>query len=280
MIAGVVVTFALLLGQCRHAFGHFLWLKEDLDGNAVVTFSEAPGQPGPSALLSVIADKTTVASCGATGRQSITLSTNKSRFHSELVGRVTAMPPFSLRLAATFGLFRGGSLLQYWGSADVVTRPNDWFAVQSWAPQRGLEITIRDPWMNRSRVDEQVVQRLRSMDPGDECVPHAGPMQDGAACVVAVIRFNGELIGANLEVDTYVQAGTRLNTTHSQSGVTILKVPYSASAAFTAVWAKVNYREKEPGTYEGQAYTFVDHWATTYARIVRAPAGGSGLLII
>merc|ERR1711879_108639 len=94
-------------------------------------------------------------------------------------------------------------------------------------------------------------------------------MQDGCACIVAVIRFNGELLAGDLKVETFTAEGAKLNTTQSQSGVIIIKVPYDASKAFTAVWARVNYHENVSGNYNGANYTFVDHWATTYARIVR-----------
>merc|ERR1712039_234016 len=107
-------------------------------------------------------------------------------------------------------------------------------------------------------------------DPGDECRPHQGPLQDGAACVVAVIRFNGELLDAGVFVETFTGSGAKLNKTTSQSGVTILKVPLQKLAPSTAVWARVNYHENIPGKYEGKDYTFVDHWATTFARIQRA----------
>jgi hypothetical protein len=282
-----ILAFVVCIGNVRIAAGHYLWLKENLEGDAVVTFGEAPGVPGPWAFLSMVADKTSLSSHDVRGQQNVTLSANKTwpagAMHSELSGHIAATPPFSLRLAATFGIFHGGSLLQYWSSADVVTKPNDWFAVQDWAPQRGLEITIRDPWMNRSslsRADDAIAERLKLMDPGDECRAHGGPMQDGAACVLAVIRFNGQLIGADLAVDTYTAQGAKLNTTHSQSGVTILKVPYDTSANFTAVWARVNYHENVSGTFEGKRYNFVDHWATTYARIVRAHSDAHELLVI
>jgi len=104
-------------------------------------------------------------------------------------------------------------------------------------------------------------------------------MQDGAACVVGVIRFNGELLDAGVNVETFTSSGAKLNTTQSQSGITILKVPLEKIASSTAVWARVNYHENAPGKYQGKAYTFVDHWATTFARIRRAAIGNAWIMI-
>lgn len=276
---------ALLISQLAGVSGHYLWLNEGSNDDVVVTFGETAGSPGPWMFLSMIADKTSVSSCDGKGKSNVTLVANKTwpggALHSKLVGRVQATPPFSLRLAATFGLFHGGSLLQYWSSADVVTKPNDWFQVQDWAPQTGLEITIRDPWSNRSTLPtlDGIVEQSRLKNIGDECAPHQGPMQDGAACVVAVVRFNGELLDAAATVETFTAAGAKLNSTQAQGGVVILKVPYDANLPFTAVWGRVNYHENVPGKYGGKDYKFVDHWATTYARIVRAPSSSKSIMI-
>ena len=39
--------------------------------------------------------------------------------------------------------------------------------------------------------------------------------------------------------------------------------------AAARVFAKVNYKEYVNGTYDGQSYSYVDHWASTSAGIVR-----------
>lgn len=268
----------VLLLLFNTASGHYLWLKENASHDASVTFGEAAGVPSAGIFLKMVSGKISLTSRDAGGQQNISLSTENSGFlHSQLIGHVAATPPFCLRLSATFGIFHG-SLLRYWSAADVVTKPNDWFTIQEWAPQRGLEITIRDPWMNHSSnlLGERIKKSLLA-DPGDECKPHQGPFQDGAACVVAVIRFNGELLEAGVKVETFIGSGTKLNKTLSQSGVTILKVPLEKMASSTAVWAKVNYRENNPGKYQGKDYTYVDHWATTFARIQR---GGSAAIMI
>jgi hypothetical protein len=263
----------LLVGLRQTVDGHFIWLMENSTNDAIVTFGEDAGVPSASMFLNMVADKIHLSTHDARGQHNVTLSTQSlGLLRSELVGHVDAAPPFSLRLSATYGIFHGGSLLQYWGAADVVAEPNDWFKIQDWVPQKGLEITIRDPWMNRSSdaLSDRIALALQLADPGDECKPHQGPLQDGAACVVAVVRFNGELLDSSVILETFDGNGAKLNTTQSQSGVTILKVPLDKTAPFTPVWAKVGYHENVPGQFQGQKYTYVDHWATTYSRIQRA----------
>lgn len=261
-------TKLLLFWLWQSASGHYLWLSENATNDASVTFGETAGVPSPGIFLSMVADKISLSSHDAGGSQNVTLNKKSSGpMHSQLIGHIAAVPPFSLRLSATFGIFHGGSLLRYWSSADVATKPNDWFKIQDWSPRKGLEITIRDPWMNHS-FGERINEALLA-DPGDECKPHQGPSQDGAACVVAVIRFNGELLETGVEIETFTRSGSKLNKTQSQTGVTILKVPLEKTAS-TLVWARVNYHENVPGKYQGKAYSFVDHWATTFARIQRA----------
>lgn len=269
---GRAVGLAVLLSWAPlPAKGHFLWLREDQGGNAVVTFGEQAGVPGALAFLTMVAGKTKVHERDAQGTREVALTVrNSTAAVGVLAGELGATsPPFGLRLDATFGLFRT-ALLQYWGSADVVSEPEDWPKVQDWAPSRGLEITIRDPWAKRPGggwEGHAVAPRLA--DPGDQCSPDAGPFEDGDACVTAMIRFNGRLSVAGVDVTTFGPEGTRLRTTMSQTGVVVLKVPYNKAASFTPVWAMVNYREDAPGEYEGQSYTTVDHWATTYARLRR-----------
>lgn len=258
---------------CHAASGHYLWLKEDVRNVAAITFSDPPGVPSAITLLEMIANKVSLFSHDAQGQKNVTLNISDPGifgwFHSELVGHIRAVPPFSLRLSATYGIFRG-SLLRYWSSADVVTEPNDWFKIQEWAPREGLEITIRDPWMNHSVSLTEKISRALVADRADECKPHEGPLQDGAACVVAVIRFNGELVDTPVSVETFAADGKKLSETEAQSGVVIIKVPLQKGASSTAAWARVGYHENVPGKYQGKDYTYVDHWATTFARIQRA----------
>lgn len=270
----------LLLWLCQTVSGHFIWLKADSANNVFVTFGESAGVPSAKRLLSMVADKICLSSHDVGGQQNVTLSTESSdSLHSQLIGHVAALPPFSLRLSATFGFYHEGSLLQYWSTADVVTKPNDWFTIQKWAPQKGLAITIWDPWMNyTSDVLADRINEALLTDSGNECNLHQGPVQDGAACVVAMILFNGKLLEAGVEVETFVGSGEMLNKTQSESGAIILKVPLDKMASSTPVWAKVNYHENVPGKYEGKDYTFVDHWATTYARIQRT-VGNAAVMI-
>jgi len=240
----------------------------------VVTFGEKAGVPGPAFFLPMVEKKITLSIVNASGKATLQLSAkNSSDGGGELTTVFDSAPPFSLNLACTFGIFNEDpakpvSLLKYNSNADMVTRPRDWFQVQDWNTQEGLEVTIRDPWMKRPA--EEYGLGVASGDPGDECQAGGGAVQDGEACVVAVIRFNGQLLTSNASLTTFVANGTKLRTTFSTSGVTILKVPLTASLAFTEVYAAANYREPLAGTYGGKNYSFVDHWATTYARLSRS----------
>jgi hypothetical protein len=83
------------------------------------------------------------------------------------------------------------------------------------------------------------------------------------ACVVAVVRFKGKLLG-EVNISTFTSAGTMLNKTLSPMGVTIVQVPTSGTA-----YASVNYKEMVSGKFEGKAYSYIDHWATTSAALQR-----------
>lgn len=265
------VGLCCILGS-RLVSAHFLWLKERGLSEAVVTFDEKAGVPGPAFFLPMVQDKISMSLVNASGTVKLQLAAqNTSGGNAELTTAIDSAPPFSLKLASTFGIFnedpaKPTALLKYYSNADLVTTPNDWFKVQDWNMQEGLEVTIRDPWMKRPTAEHG----LRLGDPGDECKAGGGPEQDGEACVVAVVRFNGQLLEGNVSLTTFVSNGTKLRSTTSTQGVTILKVPLDASLAFTEIFASANYRESSAGTYGGKNYSFVDHWATTYARLARA----------
>lgn len=236
----------------------------------VVTFGEKAGVAGPAFFIPMVASKIEVALVNSSGKFDLPLSAhNVSGGGGELTIGIDSAPPFSLNLACNFGIFaedpsKPASLLKYHSSADVVTTPNDWFTVQDWNTQKGLEVTIRDPYMKQSVEAHE----LRSALPGDQCKAHQGPTQDGQACVIAVVRFNGQLFSTNVSLTTYTADGSKLSHTFA-SGVVILKVPLNSSLPFTEVFAAVNYREPTSGVHDGKNYSTVDHWATTYARISR-----------
>merc|ERR1719393_162281 len=149
----VRVTKALPFVLFQAAVGHYVWLSEPADRNdeAVITFGEG-GQPGPAVFLNMIADKVSLNLCSSTSNSTLALARRHTSpfgvLGEELVAHIDSTPPFSLYATATFGLFHG-TLLKYYASADVVTTPNDWFKVQDWKGDAGLDLTIRDPWMAR-----------------------------------------------------------------------------------------------------------------------------------
>jgi len=246
-------------------------MKEGVPGEVIVTFGEAAGKPGSADLLSMVADDVLVTSTvNSTSSDNVDLTTRHVGISdAELVGTFDVTPPFRLQLSALFGI-HSGSLLKYTSSADVVTTQTDWWDVQDWGMQSGLEITIRDPYTN------QAPGLGYGGLPGDQC-QSGYPFEGGDACVMAVVRFGGELLNADMNVTTFAGDGHEISTTLQPArgyGVVILKVPLNISAPYTEVFAKVNYRQAASGEYDGQAYDVVDHWATTYARIVRASDNG------
>lgn len=258
------------------ASAHYIWLEEDDSEKAVMTFGEKAGVPGPYFFLQMVSGKVELNSFEYDhGLRNLSMVTkNVSTSNAELVADLHGTAPFRLQLAANFGIFgedpsKPVSLLKYWCSADRVTKPNDWMDLQYRGRQSGLEITLRDPYMTSPGVSSEAG---RQRSPGDQCDPGEPYSKDGAACVVAVVRFNGELLSEDMNVTTFAANGTAIGTAFSpanMSGVLIVKVPFDASKSFTPVFARVNYRQKAPGEYDGQKYEVVDHWATTYARIAR-----------
>lgn len=237
----------------------------------VVTFGEKAGVPGQAFFLPMIENKIRLSVVSASGKVNLPLSAhNTSGGGGELTTSIKATPPFSFNLACIFGIFNDDpkkpvSLLKYYSNADVVTKPNDWIQVQDWNTQEGLEVTLRDPFMKHPH--EEFGVHLVSGDQGDECAVLKRVKRE--ACVVAVVRFNGQPIDGNVSVSTYLADGTKFDTTVSVGGVTLVKLPLNASLPFTEVFASANYREPSAGTYGGKKYSVVDHWATTYARLFR-----------
>jgi len=242
----------------------------------VITFGEKAGVPGPAFFLPMVESKLHLSLVNSSGKVNLQLSAqNTSGGGGELTTSLESSLPFSFNLACTFGIFNEDStkpisLLKYYSNADMVTTPNDWFQVQDWSTKKGLEVTIRDPWMKRPPEQFGLGLGVASGGPGDECKAGGGSDQDGEACVVAVIRFNGQLLASNVSLTTYFANGTKLRTTFSTSGVTILKVPLSVSLPFTEVFAAANYKELSAGTFGEKNYSLVDHWSTTYARLARS----------
>eukprot|EP00929_Paragymnodinium_shiwhaense_P119234 TRINITY_DN91118_c0_g1_i1.p1 TRINITY_DN91118_c0_g1~~TRINITY_DN91118_c0_g1_i1.p1 ORF type:complete len:260 (-),score=25.04 TRINITY_DN91118_c0_g1_i1:212-991(-) len=243
------------------AVGHYVWLSEPegRQDEGIITFGEV-GAPGPAMFLNMIADKVSLDLANATSKRSLQLAAHNTSAGAELVAKIDSVPPFSLYAAATFGIFRG-NLLKYYASADMVTHAHDWRLVEDWRGVVGLDLTIRDPWMGP--------ETFRNVaDSPTQCALYTGLEKDGDACVIAVIRYNGKpLTGQNVTLSTFTSDGKALRETTCTQGVCPLKVPLNAS-----LYAKANYREASPGTYDGKEYQLIDHWATTYARIYRSPS--------
>jgi len=266
---------------------HFIWLVTN-EQTATLTFSETAGSPGPKMLLDMVANKSHLwAQTSKTTRSALRLrEQTDSPEAAALVSALTLKPPYLLEAFCTFGIFgpHSNELLKYYANADAVTRPNDWFGVQDMSKAE-LEITLRDPWMIKSPATafssavpmaimrEIFPTRLHSsgsdMPPGYQC-PQGESTFKGDACVVAVVRFNGELISADCNVTTYASNGTKIGTTFlpaSASGVALVRVPLAHNGL---AFASVNYRQPKSGTYNGQPYETIDHWATTSLHLKRS----------
>ena len=279
--------------------GHFLWLKTTPNRSvAVVTFGEN-GTPGAADLLDDVQNQTRLSIQPVASTSSpLVLSRlptpgnnctggdfKKDDPCAELVATFTAAPPYVLSLNSTFGIFPSmepphplqPSLLQYYSNADQPTKPNDWFAIQA-AEENAFDITIRDPYMTSNTSTDQrwwaAHGRSASVSmPGDQC-PAGHATYNGSACVVAVVRFKGALMGG-VAINTFAADGKALATTSSPSGVSILAVPLEPGGL---TFAQVNHKEVVSGTYKGKKYECIEHWATTSATLRRA-RGAIGITV-
>ena len=277
----------LCLIACVNA--HMMWLYDSClnapgctQPKAVATFAESAGSAGPLALLETVKNRTVVQVRGVSGTSQPTNLTLAVELLGEegagLTANIPVSPPFLMQLSTTYGIYQG-KLLMYTASASEPTRPSDWLAIQSADTASGLEISVRDPFMSSGVAGEGVLAPPlpTTKSPGDQCPPGLA-WHNGDACVVAVVRFNGRLLDAAVNISTYVsedgEAGTLLRTSVTSGGVTVLRLPPAGKGA-TFYYAQVNYVEAHNGTYNGTSYTAINRWATTSAILQRPPTAQS-----
>jgi hypothetical protein len=255
-----------------------MWLRTDSGECGIrAFFGEQPSGPGIADPQVEGDDKTVVVLHNETaGAELVSMTTVEQG--TELCAPLDARPMFSLELATTYTVV-GSTLFQFWATASVASQPRDWFTIQEWT-NNAFEISIRDPWMKRNTSSvETFASRVHSLGvpsdaavTSDTCREHGGAMQDGAACVVAVVRFNKELVTwQDLNITFYV--GGRNYSTVAQGGTGILKVPLDASLR-AEVYATVDWHEPQftmNGTFDDKTYSVIHHFATTFARIARDP---------
>ena len=171
--------------------------------------------------------------------------------------------PYAMESFVPYGIFTESgptSLLQYYTTASEVSAPNDWFSVQD-ELKNVFEVTLRDPYMKVSNKGGSV--GAPDFKDDGSC-PNGESEADGMACVVAVIRFNGEPVTASpLNVTVFDESGSAIGVTEC-AGACNVKVPKEGR-----VFAAVQLKEMEPGTFDGTDYEYVDHWATTTTTIDR-----------
>ena len=212
--------------------------------------------------LSSIAPKLSVSLSGSAVATSVKRSGAKGSIVGDLSPGLAA--PYALESFTDYGIFTESgptSLLQYYTTASEVSEPNDWFGVQD-ALANKFEVTLRDPWMSSS---EEKVSPSPASSVADGSCPPGTKSEGGYACVVAVVRFEGDLIDAALNVTVFDAGGGTVGTTLCVSGVCNVKVPEDGRC-----FAAVQYKEMEPGTRDGTDYEYVDHWATTTLNVERA----------
>lgn len=217
-----------------------LWL-DAASGHAKVTFSAngAPGAHPP-------ATKLFAQRVNSTRKQLHLESSNDNEF----VANIPVQVPFLLEAGANSSAGR----VQYYASADRVTTPNDWFAIQDSATN-AFEVTLRDPYMHLEDMSLLGDQRPSC----DQCPPGAAWYQ-GDACLIAVVRFNQSLFGCPVNLTTFA-LGKTLRTAilpAAALGVVIIRVP-NASVSNTT-YASVSYTEEKSG---------VTHIATTSTLLQR-----------
>ena len=270
------------------AQAHFIWFKyNQTQKQLICTFSEHAGQPGLGMLLDMISDKINghsekTTNTNATVPHALTFQkVNTTTSMAQLVAPVVDSFPLILEGMTTFGIFQepghSPSLLKYYYNADVPTRPNDWFNIQKLSTSP-FEITLRDPYMattlqttNNKRIFDGIYEGMDSINDSNGACPTGTPYFKNEFCVVAVVRWNGTLIGQTasigaVNVTTFGVNGHVLDTQETTSGVVILRFPNTSIPFFAA---SVNYKEYVGGTYEGKKYNYVDHWATTTSFLQR-----------
>ncbi|GMI01917.1 hypothetical protein TrLO_g8128 [Triparma laevis f. longispina] len=247
---------------------HYIWqtISDDLSSTSL-TFSEHAGSPGAHFFLSSLKDKLSIAQATADGSTIVPfLEKRDGATNGEFLATLPSSvnPPYALETACPYGIFTEAgptALLQYYTSSPQITTPNDWFEIQDLL-KNTFEVTLRDPYMSMTTKDVSSSVGLKEGLFEDEC-PSGENSVDGMACVVAVVRFNGELHSSAVNVTTFDESGETISTTECES-VCIMKVPMSG-----AVFAAAQYKEMTPGTFDGTDYEYVDHWATTYTVVKR-----------
>ena len=183
----------------------------------------------------------------------------------QYVSELPVSAPFLLEASAA--LVKDRVLVQFWANADRVQKPNDWFDVQD-AAQSALEVTLRDPYMkqtNHSALDQLLLRPTGNNI--DQC-ERGERWNSNDACFIAVVRFNQSLLGLDVNLTTYSE-GKELRTAFipaSALGVAIIRVPISKD---NTTYAVVSYKEPKSGTYAGEPFDHVLHWATTSTQLNR-----------
>jgi len=208
-----------------------LWAQRDFAAGTVnLTFGGAPHAPGAVVATAVDGVAASAQAASATAnRTSLPLAPAGSdgSVLSAALGE-TYGEKFLLEASGAGGTH---AAVKYWANADAVTTPNDWFVIQDLATAE-LEVTLRDPYMAPQSAASRRLLELSSLSVDNQCEQGA-PVQDGNACVVAVVRFKGQLLmDANVTITTWSpRAGDAqpLRASTSKYGVTIVQVPLPGS---------------------------------------------------
>ena len=125
-----------------------MWLTTK-DAEATVVFSENPTKPGMAMFIKSVANRTSLAVAVSPASTATNVSLSEKSVGSmdgELVGSLPAVSAAAtIEGQALWGLFAEAgpkTLLQYWFSAPRITKPHDWFYVDSVTTIR-LSLTFR-----------------------------------------------------------------------------------------------------------------------------------------
>ena len=112
------------------------------------------------------------------------------------------------------------------------------------------------------------IRRRSTVNSGDQCAPGEEINKDGDACVLGVVRFQGQKLQVPMNVTTYDgDTGEMYRMAECEAGgEVILAVPVNSDGSFKRVFAKVQYKEY---TYDEDEYDYIDHWASTMSEIQR-----------
>ena len=269
----------------QRGYSHYVWLTTDdiqstksQPQNTTLQLSEFAGVPGPEVFIAPLIDLTII------HMQSVSLPKTKelpfkldgTRTSAQFVAPLelenyssqSTSYVYIIEAFVDYGMF-GDGLLQYYANNVKVNENTDWPSIENLASNL-FEITLRDPFISKSERlgagGEDVFKSLVG-NSGDQCKLDRLFTENGEACVLAVVRFKGQILQSAMNVTTYDgDTGLVYKTAECDAGgIVTLAVPINSDGTHKRVYAKVQYKE----FVAAQEYEYIDHWASTMGEFER-----------